>query len=193
MSDVVITSLQAFFKDFEKNGVAKFPHENVALLVQQIMAVAERLAEVSDLPRDTPLQVLTGFTKCSVPEFAEPFKLMLNTERVKQMSSYAGSHSDQACLSTLRKLCLLASNSFNSLNVSNQWNIPANHRHGMSKGKGPCDNCGGCVNIYVLLTIHILLTMTTALTVKEEIRILKLECISDIDRALAHNIDPLLT
>ena len=55
MSDVVITSLQTFFKDFEKNGVAKFPHENVALLVQQIMAVAERLAEVSNLPRDTPL------------------------------------------------------------------------------------------------------------------------------------------
>jgi hypothetical protein len=50
-----------------------------------------------------------------------------------------------------------------------------------------------CVNIYILLTVHILRTMTTALTVKEEIRILKLECISDIDRALAHNIDPLFT
>ena len=49
MSDVAITSLPEFFKAFARDGVAKFPNENVALLVQQINAVAERLAEVSVL------------------------------------------------------------------------------------------------------------------------------------------------
>ena len=73
MLDIVITSLQDFFNTFARNGVAKFPNENVALLVQQINAVADRLAEAGALPQDTPLNLLTGFTKCSVPEFVGPF------------------------------------------------------------------------------------------------------------------------
>ena len=69
MSDVAITLLQEFFKKFSQNGVAKYPNENVALFVHHINAEVKRLAEVSTLPRDTPLLILTEFTKCSVPEF----------------------------------------------------------------------------------------------------------------------------
>ena len=36
MVDAVITSLQKFFKNFARDGVAKYPSENVALLVNQI-------------------------------------------------------------------------------------------------------------------------------------------------------------
>ena len=43
----------------------------------------------------------------------------------------------------MKKLTLLASNFFQYLNVSKQLNIPSNHRHGMAKGKSPCDNCNG--------------------------------------------------
>ena len=73
MSDIVITLLQEFLKSFAWDGVAKYPSENVALIFQQTNAVPERLAEVLELPRDTPLIILTGFTKFSVPDFFSPF------------------------------------------------------------------------------------------------------------------------
>ena len=37
-------------------------------LTQQINAVCERLAEAKALPRETPVRVLTGITRCSVTE-----------------------------------------------------------------------------------------------------------------------------
>ena len=87
MSDVIITFLQEFLKNFARDGIAKYLSENVALLVQHINAVSECLAEVPALPRDTPLLILTGFTKCSVTEFIGTFELMLNTERVIQLDN----------------------------------------------------------------------------------------------------------
>jgi len=144
MSDIVITSLQDFFKSFARNGVAKFPNENVALLVQQINAVADRLAEAGALPRDTPLNLMTGFTKYSVPEFVGPFTLLLNTERVQQLENSAERHNNAQCLQRVRSLPLLAKKSFHSLNVSDHWNIPSNRRHGMAqRGNVSCNNCGG--------------------------------------------------
>ena len=68
---------------------------------------------------------------------------MLSTERVIQLDNDGDRHDDIKFLERVKKLTLLASNSFHSLKISNQWNIPSNHRHEISKGKFPCDNCGG--------------------------------------------------
>ena len=65
----------------------------MALLVQKINAVAERLAEVPALPRDTPLLILTGFTK-----FVDLFEFMVNTERVIQLDNDLDRHDDKKCL-----------------------------------------------------------------------------------------------
>ena len=59
------------------------------------------------------------------------------------MDNDGDSHDNIKCLERVKKLTLLASNSFHYLNVSNQWNIPSNYNNGMAKEKGPCDNCGG--------------------------------------------------
>ena len=85
ISDVVITSLQECFNKFAWDGVTKYSSENVAHLVQQLNAVTEWLAEVSELPRYMLLLVLTVFTKCSVLDFVGLFRLMLNTERIIQL------------------------------------------------------------------------------------------------------------
>ena len=74
--------------------------------------------------------------------FVGPFELMLNTDRSIQLDNDGGRHYNIKFLERVKKLTLLASKSFHSLNVSNQWNISSNHRHGMANGKGPCDNCG---------------------------------------------------
>ena len=73
MSDAVITSLHELFKNFSRNGISKYPSENVALLFQKINSVEERLAEVPELPRDTALLILSGSTKYSVNEFVDTF------------------------------------------------------------------------------------------------------------------------
>ena len=51
-------------------------------------------------------------------------------------------HDDRKFLERVKKLILLASKSFHSLNVFNHWNIPSYHGHVMAKVKGSFDNCG---------------------------------------------------
>ena len=58
------------------------------------------------------------------------------------MDNDGDSHDNIKCLERVKKLTLLASNSFHYLNVSNQWNILSNYQNGTAKGKGPCNNCG---------------------------------------------------
>ena len=67
----------------------------MALLVFQINAVVEWLAEVTELTKDTALIVLTGFTKLSVPEFVITFELMINTERIIQFENCRDRHDDK--------------------------------------------------------------------------------------------------
>jgi hypothetical protein len=69
ISNTVVTTLQGFFKNFAKEGIAKVPNENVCLATEQIIAAAERLAEVSALPVECTVQIPEGFTKCSVNIF----------------------------------------------------------------------------------------------------------------------------
>ena len=78
-----------------------------------------------------------------MPDFVGPFELMLNTERLIQLENYGDKHDDRKCLERVKKLTLLASNYFHSLNVSNHWNVPSNHWNFMSKVKTPGDNCSG--------------------------------------------------
>ncbi len=48
ISNTVVTTLQGFFEAFA--SIAKVPNEDVRAATEQIIAVAERLAEVSVLP-----------------------------------------------------------------------------------------------------------------------------------------------
>ena len=105
--------------------------------------MAERLSEVTSLPRNMPLLILTGFAKCSVTDFVGPFDLMLNTEKVIQLDNYGDRHENRKFLERVKEITLLASNSFHSLNISNQWKIPSNLQHDMTNGKCPCENCSG--------------------------------------------------
>jgi hypothetical protein len=65
VSNTVVHTLQGFFENFTKEGIAKVPNKDVRLATEQILAVAERLAEVSALPTEVTVQILEGFTRCS--------------------------------------------------------------------------------------------------------------------------------
>ena len=58
ISNTVVATLQGFFENFAKDGIAKVPNEDVRAAMEQIVAVAERLAEVSALPSECTVQLL---------------------------------------------------------------------------------------------------------------------------------------
>ena len=141
VSTTVVNTLQGFFENFAKEGIAKVPNEDVRLATKQILAVAERLAEVSALPTEVTVQILEGFTRCSVPIFKQTFSHLLVGERLKQLRTLTClSLHDNTRLGGIRTLCKEANDMFNSLNISKEWNIPQARR--TDALVVPCFNCG---------------------------------------------------
>jgi hypothetical protein len=126
ISNTVVATLQGFFENFAKDGIAKVPNEDVHVATERIVAVAERLAKVSALPSECTIQLLEGLTKCSVTIFRQTFSHLLIGERLRQLCTLTTLH-DSSHLGGIKKLCKEANNMFNALNVSKEWNIPPKH------------------------------------------------------------------
>jgi hypothetical protein len=97
ISNTVVATLQGFFEAFAKDGIAKVPNEDVRAATEQIIAVAERLAEVSVLPSESTRHILEGFTRCSVIIFRQTFAHLLVAERLQQLR-YLTNRNDSSCL-----------------------------------------------------------------------------------------------
>ncbi len=126
ISNTVVVTLQGFFENFAKDGIVKVPNEDVRVATEQIIAIAERLAEVSALPSECTVQLLEGLTKCSVTVFRQTFSHLLVGERLRQLCTLTTLH-NSSCLGGIKKLCKKANDMFNALNVSKEWNIPQKH------------------------------------------------------------------
>ena len=135
ISNTVVTTLQGIFEAFAREGIAKVPNEDVRASTEQIVAVAERLAEVSALPTESTRHILEGFTRCSVIVFRQTFAHLLVAERLQRLC-YLTNRYDSSRLIDIKRLYKEANDLFNSLNVSNEWNIPSKHR------VDACFNCG---------------------------------------------------
>jgi hypothetical protein len=135
ISNSVVTTLQGFFDNFSKDGIAKLPNEDVRVATGQLVAIAERLAKVAALPCECTIQLLKGLTKCSVTVFRQTFRHLLVSERLRHLLTLT-SLRDSSRLGGITKLCKEANNMFNSLNVSKEWNILQKHRI------DACFNCG---------------------------------------------------
>jgi len=90
---------------------------------------------VSALPSESTRHILKGFTRCSVIVFMQTFAHLLVAEQLRQLH-YLTNQNDSSRLIDIKRLCKEASDLFNSLNVSNEWNIPQKHR------VDACFNCG---------------------------------------------------
>jgi hypothetical protein len=135
ISNTVVTTLQGFFENYAKDGIAKVPNEDVRVAMEQLVAVAERLAKVAAFPCECTVQLLEGLTMCSVTIFRQTFSHLLVGERLRQLCTLTLLH-DSSCLGGIKKLCKEANDMFNALNVSKEWNIPQKHRI------DACFNCG---------------------------------------------------
>ena len=112
MTNDVMTALQNFLQNFSEEGLSKMVGENVSEISAQVKAVSGRLAEVNQLPLEAPTCILQGLTKCSVAEFTGTFELLLNQERVNQMSLSATlGNTTTATLKRIKQILVLANNS----------------------------------------------------------------------------------
>ena len=125
MTNDVVSALQTFLKTFSDIGLTKTVGENVTEATAQVKAVYKRLSKVKQIPQEAPTFVLQGLTKCSVPEPAVPFTLILNQERVNQMGTAVSlTNTSAVTLTRVLAIVILANNSYHLLNTSNAWNIP---------------------------------------------------------------------
>jgi hypothetical protein len=149
ISNTVVATLQGFFENFAKDGIAKVPDEDVCVATEQIVAIAERLAKVSALPSECTVQLCEGLTKCSFTIFRQTFSHFLVGERLRQLCTLTTLH-NSSCLGGIKKLCKEANDMFNALNLSKEWNIPQKHQidacfnyddpdHGVPKCPKPID------------------------------------------------------
>ena len=119
----VVQALQSFLTKVSEEGPSRIPGENIAELTAQVNAVCERLSAENRLPVETPICILEGLTKCSVPEFKGPFQLLLDQARVDEMSTVSSVL--VTCADTLdrvKEITTMANNSYHSLNTAQKWN-----------------------------------------------------------------------
>ncbi len=80
----LLPTLQGFFEVFARDGIAKVPNDDVRAAMDQIIGVAERLAEVSTmLPSESTRHIFEGFTRCSVIVFRQTFAHLLVADLTK--------------------------------------------------------------------------------------------------------------
>ncbi len=82
ISNTVVITLQGFFENFAKDGIAKVPNEDVCVATEQLVAIAKRLAKVAALPCECTVQLLEGLTKCSITVFKQIFSHLLVGEHL---------------------------------------------------------------------------------------------------------------
>ena len=129
MTDEFITVLQSFLKNFADEGLTNTVGGNMSEASAQVKAVSKRLQEANQLPLKAPTYILQGLTKCSVPKFTGPVKMMLNQERVTHMvTAVSLINNSSSTLKRVLHIIVLANNSYHSLNTSNVWNVPQGKR-----------------------------------------------------------------
>ena len=87
----VIEGLKVYITRFGKNGLAAFEGENVNMAAVEIIAIARRLDQLSELPKDAPKSVLKGLQKVTHNnDFKQTFYLIGNLQN-QSVISFSGS------------------------------------------------------------------------------------------------------
>jgi hypothetical protein len=111
---------------------------------KKLLAMCSCLAEAKELPQETPDDLLTGLTLCLVDEFKTLFKHKLQVTKVESLE---GNHhlSQPEVMGEVRVLLASAAQYYNSLNMSDNWNLPQNqHLNAFGTPLGAKNSCWNC-------------------------------------------------
>ena len=87
MSCEIISALEKYIKLFEDKGLCRICGKNVTFSEEGIVAICLQLNEVDALPYETVIDVLTGLTNCSLPDFVKLFDFHLQQAKVKAIDT----------------------------------------------------------------------------------------------------------
>jgi hypothetical protein len=137
-------ALVNFLKLFRNKGLRCYQGENVALAGKELLAVCSHLAKAKELPQETPVDLLTGLTLCLVDKFITLFEHKL---QVAKVVSLEGNYhlSQPEIMGEVRVLLASAAQYYNSLNMTDNWNLPQNQHLNVFdtplEAKNSCWNC----------------------------------------------------
>lgn len=116
---------------------------------KDLMAVCRWLYEAKELPVETPIDILTGLTICSVSEFKSLHEHCLQEQKWLALTQSTHPSVDDAFKQVI-SIITTAVQYYDSLNVSTCWNLPRNcvavFGTPHDKKENTCWNCGkaGC-------------------------------------------------
>ena len=138
MSRDTVTALKKYLKLLEEKGLRRYPGENMATLQKEALAVCVRLNEVNALPDETVVDILTGLTRCSVPEFTKLFDFVLQGARADALD--LGINSGGDTLADIKIILAKAVDAYHALCTAGKWHV--NHHKSSRVSLLVCWNCG---------------------------------------------------
>lgn len=146
LSRDTVSALKKFLQLFRDKGLRRYKGENVVAAQKEIDAVCTRLDEVGELPRETTLDVLEGFCLCSVPQFADTFKWLLQAARAEGMLDNDKDGDPLRSSNTLRSVLTItgkAVEEYHALCTASVWHPGRGQRANLAQqGVPTCWNCG---------------------------------------------------
>ena len=138
-----VASLVNFLRLFRNKGLRRYQGENVALARKELLAVCSRLCEAKQLPQETPIDILTGLTLCSVDQFKTLFEHKLQQSKVDSLQGNIHFSQDEI-MGQSRAILSQAQQYYNSLNMSDIWSQTKTPRVNVfgTPGELKCWNCG---------------------------------------------------
>lgn len=149
LSRDTVAALKKFLSLFRDKGLRRYKGENVVVAQREIDAVCSRLDEVGELPKETPLDIIEGFTLCSVPQFADIFRWMLQAARAEGMLEGDAFSDDplktKGTLARVTSITAKAVESYHALCTASEWHVSRGRANLAQQGSGTtpiCWNCG---------------------------------------------------
>ena len=98
----------------------------MARLQKKALAICVRLNEVNALPEETVVDILTGITRCSVPEFTKLFNFLLQDARENALD-IDGISSQDDTLAQVKIILSKAVDAYHALCTAGKWHV--NHHN----------------------------------------------------------------
>ena len=111
----------------------------MARLHKEALAVYVRLNEVNALPEETVVDILTGLTRCSVPEFTKLFDFFLQGARANALD-IDGMSSQDDTLAQVKIIFSKAVDAYHAVCTSVKWHV--NHHKSSRVSLLVYWNCG---------------------------------------------------
>ena len=127
MTKKVVQELHDYFDKFGRSGVVGVLGENITTIVNFLIIVCTKLAEINNLTYKSKFHVLGCFFKLSLDKFRDFFILMFNQEWVADLGNFVGlSNNSQSTLKKINGICVKATTYYTSLDLTNYFNLPNN-------------------------------------------------------------------